>query len=164
MKDILKIAKSLEDSGLFLDEFSGASKNETKEEKGRLLSMLFDTLGASLLGNMLADKGVMRAEEGAVTVGYESKRPSPKDLRFLKKFFIPPHPLTNFEIQAYYQSEPKFNGVYSRDNPPNKIKDEVYVINLDKRSDIETHWIVLMLDAKTITYFEIKKKKKRSKN
>ena len=101
----------------------------------------------------------MRAEEGAVTVGYESKRPSPKDLRFLKKFLIPPHPLTNFEIQAYYQSEPKFNGVYSRDNPPNKIKDELYVINLDKRSDIETYWIVLMLDAKTITYFEIKKKK-----
>ena len=42
-----------------------------------------------------------------------------------------PHPLTNFEIQKYYQDEPKFNGVYSRDNLT-KIKDGVYVINLDE--------------------------------
>ena len=42
-----------------------------------------------------------------------------------------PHPVTNFEIQKNYQSEPRFNGVFSRDNLPPKIKDEVYVINLD---------------------------------
>ena len=42
---------------------------------------------------------------------------------------MPPHPLTNFEIQKYYQKEPKFNGVYSRNNLP-KIKDGAYVINL----------------------------------
>ena len=41
-----------------------------------------------------------------------------------------PHLLTNFEIEKYYQNEPKFNGDYSRNNLP-KIKDEVYVINLD---------------------------------
>ena len=49
-----------------------------------------------------------------------------------------PCPLTNFEIQKYYQDEPRFNGIYSRDNLP-KIKDEAYVINLDEYSDIETH-------------------------
>ena len=42
-----------------------------------------------------------------------------------------PHPLTNFEIQKYYQSEPRSNGVYSRNNLPKKIKDGAYVINLD---------------------------------
>ena len=39
----------------------------------------------------------------------------------LKKYLIPPHPLTNFEIKKYYQSEPRFNGVYSRGNLPNKV-------------------------------------------
>ena len=54
-----------------------------------------------------------------------------------------PHPLTNFEIQKYYHNEPRINGVYSRDNLPNKTKDGVYVINLDDNSDVGTHWIAL---------------------
>ena len=41
---------------------------------------------------------------------------------WLKKLLIPPYPLTNFETQKYYQNKPKFNGVYSRDNLPNRIK------------------------------------------
>ena len=49
---------------------------------------------------------------------------------------MPPHPLTNFEIQKYYQNEPRFNGVYSRDNL-RKIKDKAYIINLDEYSDME---------------------------
>ena len=52
---------------------------------------------------------------------------------------MPPHSLTNFEIQKYYQNEPKFNGVYSRDNLLDKIKDRAYVINFDEYSDIGTH-------------------------
>ena len=55
---------------------------------------------------------------------------------------MPPHPLTNFEIQKYYQHEPRFNGVYSRDNLP-KIKDGSYITNLDEYSNIGTHWAVL---------------------
>ena len=54
-----------------------------------------------------------------------------------------PHPLTNFEIQKYYQNEARFNGVYSRDNLPKTIKDETYVINLDEYAGIGTHWIAL---------------------
>ena len=42
-----------------------------------------------------------------------------------------PHPLTNFEIQKYYENESRFNGVFSRDNLPKKVKDGTYVINLD---------------------------------
>ena len=64
------------------------------------------------------------------------------------------HPLTNFEIQAYYQNEPRFIGVYSRDNLPDKMKDGAYVINLDEYSDIGTHWITLYVNNKTVTYFE----------
>ena len=45
---------------------------------------------------------------------------------------MPPHPLINFKIQKYYQNEPKFNGVFSRNNLPKKIKDGAYVINLDE--------------------------------
>ena len=47
-----------------------------------------------------------------------------------KKRLIPSHPLTNFEIQKYYQNKPRWNGVYSRDNLPQKIKDEAYIIIL----------------------------------
>ena len=59
----------------------------------------------------------------------------------------------------YYQNEPRFNGVYSRDNLPErssaeKIKDGAYVINLDEYSDIATHWVALYVDNKTVTYFD----------
>ena len=64
-----------------------------------------------------------------------------------------PHLLTNFEIQKYYQNEPRFNGVYSRYNLP-KIKDGTYVINLDEYSDIRTHWVVLYVQDNDTTYFD----------
>ena len=67
---------------------------------------------------------------------------------------MPPHPLTNFEIQKYYENESRFNGVYSRDNLPNKIKDGAYVINLDEYSDIGTHWIALYVKNNVVTYFD----------
>ena len=64
------------------------------------------------------------------------------------------HPLRNFEIEAYYQNELRFKGVYSRDNLPHKIKDGAYVVNLDKYSDIGTHW-VSYVNNKTAMYFGI---------
>ena len=66
---------------------------------------------------------------------------------------MPPHPLTNFEIQKYYKNEPRFNGVYSRDNLP-KIKNGAYVINLDEYSDIGTHWVALYVHNDDVTYFD----------
>ena len=54
----------------------------------------------------------------------------------------------------YYENESRFNGVYSRDNLPNKIKDRAYVINLDEYSDIGTHWIALYVKNNDITYFD----------
>ena len=65
---------------------------------------------------------------------------------------MPSHPLNNFEMQKYYQNEPKFNGVYARDTLP-EIKDGAYVINLDEYSDIGTHWVALYVYNNDVTYF-----------
>ena len=54
----------------------------------------------------------------------------------------------------YYENEYRFNGVYSRDNLPNKIRDGAYVINLDEYSDIGTHSIALYVKNNDITYFD----------
>ena len=88
---------------------------------------------------------------------------------------LTPHPLKNFKIQEYYQNEPRFNGVFSRDNLPNNnnnnnnnndnnnnninnndIKNGPYVINLDEYRDIGTHWVALYVNNKTIIYFDSK--------
>ena len=106
MKDILEIVKTLEDSELLLNGVSETIKNETRKPKGGSLSMLLGTLGASLLGNMLAGKRVVGAGEGTARVGYGSEGSSIKRSSS-KKILIPPHPLTNFEIQMYYQNEPR---------------------------------------------------------
>ena len=80
MEDVLKIVKSLEDSGLLLKgvtETKYKIQNEGKEQRGGFLSMLLGTLGASLLGDMLfgkKGKGVIRAGEGTIRAGYGSKR------------------------------------------------------------------------------------------
>ena len=69
-------------------------------------------------------------------------------------FLILPHPLTNFEIQKYYESEPRFNGVFSINNLPKKIKDGAYIINLDEYADVGTHWIALFCNKNNIIYFD----------
>ena len=64
------------------------------------------------------------------------------------------HPLTNFEINEYYKNEPRFNGVYSRDNLPKTMKKGAYVINLDGYADIGTHWIALYVKTNEVMYFD----------
>ena len=70
------------------------------------------------------------------------------------RFFIPPHPLTNFEIQKYYKNEPVFNGIFWRNNLSNKIKDKAYVINLAEYADAITYWITLFSNRNEIAYFD----------
>ena len=60
----------------------------------------------------------------------------------LKKALIPPHTLTNFEIKDYCENEPRFNGVYARDNLRKIIKNGAYVRNLDDYADVGTHWML----------------------
>ena len=64
MEDIIKIVKSLKDSGLLLKGVTVTVQNEVKEQKVGFLSMLLDTLGTSLLGNILTGRGINRAREG----------------------------------------------------------------------------------------------------
>ena len=64
-----------------------------------------------------------------------------------------PHRLTKFEIQKYYENEPRFNGVFSRDNIPKTIKDGAYVINLDKYADVSIYWIALFCNGSEVVYF-----------
>ena len=169
INDIIKIIKSLEDSDLLLKGATETFQNEVKEQKGRFLSMLLGTLGAYLLGNLLTGIGAM-----AKSVSEEMKSTSQgrgiyragkgKGKGVLRAnckswfweqngFLIPPHPLTNFEIQKYYKNQSRLNGVYSRDNLP-KIKDGAYIINLDEFSDIGTHRVALWLNNNNVTYFD----------
>ena len=64
MNDIMKIVQALEDSTILLKGVTETFKNETKEQKGGFLSMLLGALRASLFGNLLADKGIVRAGSG----------------------------------------------------------------------------------------------------
>ena len=106
--------------------------------KRGFISMLLGTLRASLLENILADKGAIaknhgqginRASEGIVRAGYGENK------KTVKLIFNTANSLTNFEIQEYYQNKPRFNGVYSRDNLK---KYRMGHINLDEYSDIGT--------------------------
>ena len=67
---------------------------------------------------------------------------------------MPPHPLTNFKIKKYYENEPRFNGVYSRNNLPKIIKNGTYVINLDEYEDVGTHRIALYVKNNEVIYFD----------
>ena len=120
-------------------------------KKGRFLGMLLGILVASLLGDMLIGKGILRTgygnKEGKefLRAGYECS---------IKKRLIPSHPLTNFEMQYYYQNEQRFNEVYSSDNLSKTIKNGAYVINVDKYADVGTHWIALYVEDIEIIYFD----------
>ena len=120
-EDIMKIVKYLEEFVLLIKFISETLKNETKEQKGQFLGMLLGTLGVSLLRNLLIGKDTIKAGE-------------------VSGFLMLVHPLTNFEIQKYYQNEPKLNAVYSR-NHLSKIEDGTYAINLDEFKSIGAHWI-----------------------
>ena len=144
MNDIMKIIEALENSGILLKEVKKTIENETKEQRRGFLSMLHGTLGTSLLSG----KGMMRAGEGIVRAGEGSR--SKKKLNSL----LPFHPLTNIEINEYNANEPRFNGVYSRDNLPKIIKKGAYVINLDEYKNTGTHWVSLFVKPKYRVYFD----------
>ena len=132
--------------------------------------MLLGTLRASLLGNLLTGKRIVRAgsgnKKGKGIVRADSGNKKGKGIvragcgrplsSALQKmgFLMPSHLLTNFEIQKYYKNEPRFNGVFSRNNLPKKIKDGTYVINLDEYADVGTHWIALFCNRNEIVYFD----------
>ena len=74
MQDIIKIIKELENSDILLKGVNKTIENEIKEQRGGFLSMVLGTLGASLLGNLLTGKGIMRAGDGIIRAGERSKK------------------------------------------------------------------------------------------
>ena len=85
MNDIMKIIEALENSGILLKGVGKTIENETKEQRGGFLSMLLGTLGASLLGNLLTGKGIMRVGDGIVRAGSGSVESRAKGDRGKKK-------------------------------------------------------------------------------
>ena len=81
MNDITKIIQALEDSNILLKAVTKTIKNETKEQKGGFLSMLLGTLGASLLGNLLTGKEILRVASGKGILRAGSGRPSSSALQ-----------------------------------------------------------------------------------
>ena len=82
MEDLIKIVKSLEDSGLLLKGVTETVQNEVKEQKGGFLSMLLGTLGASLLGNLLSGKGINKKGKGIHRAGEGIIRASQNNMNF----------------------------------------------------------------------------------
>ena len=74
MNDIMKIIKFLKESGLLIKGVNKTIKNEAKEQKGGFLSMLLETVGASLLWNLLTGKGTIRVGEGTLRAGEDTTR------------------------------------------------------------------------------------------
>ena len=129
MENIMKIIKSLEDSGLLLKGVSETIQNKVREQKVGFLYVI------RYIRCKFIRKYVNRKRN------QQNRRWNNQSWLWIfkkRKFLILPHPFSNFEIQKYFQNEPRFNGVYSRDNLPIKIKDETYVINPDEYADIET--------------------------
>ena len=103
------------------------------------------TLGASLLGNLLTGKGIIRAGDVIVRAGKGSKK---------KKFAITFSSINKYRNSEYYSNESKFNGVYSRDNLPKITKKGAYVINLDEYENTGTHWISLFIKTNEFISFD----------
>ena len=117
--------------------------------------MLLGTLRASLLGDLLTGgKGIMRTGDGIIHAGDGIVRSGEGNKKTPLNSLLPFHPLTNIEISEYYGNEPRFNGVYSRNNLPNKIKKGAYVINLDEYENTGTDWVSLFVKPKYTVYFD----------
>ena len=138
-----KIVKALEDSDALMKGVTQTLKNDIKKGGALpLIPMLLGTLGASLL----TGRGLFRAGRGnkyncgqGLFRAGQRKRNVQSWSSIKKKLLTPFHPLTNFEIIEYFKDEPRFNGVYSRNNLPKKIKKGAYVINLDHSKNTGTH-------------------------
>ena len=121
------LVKSFEESGLLIKAVSETIKNKAKEKKGGFLRMLLGTVGVRLLGNQL-EQVKTKIEQARI---------------FNASSF---HKFWNTKVLS---NEPKFKGVYSRNNLP-KMKDEAYVINYDEFKSMESHWVALYVNGNTI--------------
>ena len=107
-----------------------------------LIPMSLGTLGASLL----TGRGLFRSGKGMYRAGNQGEG-------IKKKSLTPFHPLTNFEIIDYFKDEPRFIGVFSRNNFT-KLKKGAYFINLHLSKNTGTHWVVIFVKKDELIYFD----------
>ena len=131
MKDLMKKVKSLKESGLLSKGVNEKIENETVEQKSGFLGML--------LSKLSGNRQCYLDRQGR---NYSGTR-----------LLMTLHPLTDFEIQRYYQNEPKFMDIYFRNNLL-KIKDGAYVINLDEHKSIGTHYVATHVKNDVAKYFD----------
>ena len=144
---IIKIVQTLEDSNILLKGVTKTIKNETRKYRGGFLGTLVGTSGSILLANVLSGMGIVRTSsgnkkgKGIIRAGYGKEWHS--------------HPLKSFEIQKFYQNEPRFNlFFFKRLICLKKSRMWAYVINLDEYADVGTHWIALFCNRSEIVYFD----------
>ena len=144
MNDIIKIIKLLEYSAVFIDRVTETVKHKIKKEKRGFFRDFLVPLAFSIVQPVFSSvlKGIS---------GRGVRRTGRKYMN--KKFSFPVHPLSNIEITEYFNYEPRFNNVFSRNNLP-RIKDRVYVINLDDQKSKGTHWVSLFIDKHLDVYFD----------
>ena len=139
LNDMMKIVQTLEDSNILLKSITKTIENETKVRKEGLLEMLLRTLGASLFGNMLAGKGIVRAgygnkqAKGIVRASYRSKKVNSS------------HHLITLKYKSIIRMNLYLMEFILEIICLKKKKDGPYVINLDEYADVGTHWIALYL-------------------
>ena len=120
----MKIVKSREESCLLIKGVSEINKNKAKEQKGEFLPMILGSLTTSFLRKYVSKQRSNQSCWRCYSIWWRSE------------LLMPPHPLSNFEIQKYYQNE--FNDIYWRNNLPKK-ENGAYVINIDEYISIGTN-------------------------
>ena len=143
---IMKINVSLEESDLLIESVSETIQQLIKEQKNGFLSMLLDSLGASLLRNILT--GTVKQSN---LPGRGVKRAGKEQLE-QARIFNATASFKQFWKTKVLSKWPKFNNVSSLKDLL-KIKDETYVTNLDDYKSIGTHWIALYVNGNNATYF-----------
>ena len=141
-----------------LKRVSKTIKNETKEQKGGFISMLLGTLGASLLVNILAGKGIVRAGSGPCSLNYSTSHENKKLKRLVRagygnnRIFNAASSFNKLWNTKVLPEWTTFNGVYSRNSLPKKIKGGAYVKNLDEYSDLGENCLTLFCNKSEAVY------------
>ena len=130
----MKIVQALRNSKILPESVTKAVKNKTKEQRGGFLGTLVSTLESILLGKLLSGKEIIRAGSGN------------KKGKWIVR--------AGYGKEWDYQNEPRINGVLSRNNLPEKIKNGAYVKHLDECKYTGTHWVALFCKRNEIVYFD----------
>ena len=149
-KYIMKIVKTFEDSSLLIDSVTKTIENYTREQRCRFLAMLLCTLGASLLVNILASKGVIRAGDWVIEAGHRITQAGEWTIKHEFSYCFILWPI--LKSKDIIKMKPNLMVFFQKIIYLTKYG--AYVINLDKWRSIKTHWIAFYLNDSNGTYFD----------